>query len=380
MIPATDPVRRASPTPRRPRPAVAVRLLVALCLLALALAPAARAQEAFPVTGLVTDADQVPVVGFRVVFRAAGTDQIYLSPPTDEEGSYRVSVPSGVNLQPVAVISPLGERIALKGVSPQAVLPGVRFDIELGIRVAAVVEPRPFPGADRLFRSFVEDVVFVEGQRAQTQVSGADFDDATSYVSELLGAFNFTALPRFEVGGRVGYAGTEFDPSGTGASGFTDLELWGKLLVHTSPHSGLRSAAGWVLTLPTGEAETGRATGALGAKVFGALRYELGPVTLSANGGLRFTDDTEIDGVDRQGQVGGSLAAAALMPFGERLVGVAEAGYESKRYEDGQDEGAVLVGVNWRVLREGILRLALSFGLSDGSPDAELIAGYAFEF
>lgn len=211
-------------------------------------------------------------------------------------------------------------------------------------------------------------------------MSGADFDDATSYVSELTAAFNFGALPRFEFGGRVGYAGTEFDPAGAGASGFTDLELWSKLLVYTSERSGLRSVAGWVLTLPTGEPDTGRATGALGAKVFGALRYDMGRVTLSANGGLRFSDDTEVDGVDRQGQVGGSLAAAALLPLSKRLLGVAEAGYETKRYEDGSDEGTVLIGVNWQVFREGILRLALGFGMADGSPDTELTAGYAFEF
>ena len=379
MRPATEPIQDGFPTRQR----AAARRLAAACFLAaaaLALVPAARAQESYPVTGVLTDAEQARVVGFRVVFRAAGTEQIYLSPPTDEEGAYRVNVPTGANLQPVAVISPLGERIALEGISAQAVLPGVRFDIELPIRVAKLAEPRPFPGADRLFRSFVEDVVFVERLRGQAQISGADFDQATSYVSELAVAYNFTALPRVEVGGRAGYAGTEFDPAGTGASGVTDLELWGKLLVFTSQSSGFRASAGGLLTLPNGEADTGRATGALGTKLFGALRYGLGRVTLSANGGLRFSDDSEFHGVDRQGQVSGSLAAAAILPFGERLVGVAEAGYETKRYEDGEDEGAVLVGVNWQVFREGILRLALAFGLADGSPDTELTAGYAFEF
>jgi hypothetical protein len=356
------------------------RLLVA-GLLILAWAPELPAQAtAFPVVGVVTDADQVPVVGYRVVLRATGSEAVYLSGPTDEEGAYRVDVPTGVNLRPVAVISPLGGRVAIDGMVPQAVLPGVRIDIELVIRLSAVTEPRPFPGADRLFRSFVEDVVFVERLRVQTQVAGADFDGATSYLTELLGAYNFTALPRLEVGGRVGYAGTEFDSTGTGVTGMTDLDLWGKLLVHTSPSSGLRSSAGALLTLPTGEADTGRATGAFGAKLFGALRYDVWRLTLAANGGLRFSGDSEFDGVDRTGQVSGSLAAAAFLPLGTRLVAVGELGFESARYEDGLDEGIALLGVNWKVLREGILRLAFGFGLADGSPDVEFVAGYAFEF
>jgi hypothetical protein len=78
--------------------------------------------------------------------------------------------------------------------------------------------------------------------------------------------------------------------------------------------------------------------------------------------------------------VSGSFGAAALVPFGERICGVIEAGYETARFEDGEDEGQALVGVNWSVFREGILRVALGFGLADASPDTELTAGYAFEF
>jgi hypothetical protein len=358
----------------------AQRLLAASLLSLLGVATVEAQAPAFPVTGVVTDAAQVPAVGFRVVFRVVGTENVYLSPPTDEEGAYRIEVPAGTNLQPVAVVTPLGKRIALEGTSPQLAMPGLRVDLELAIRIAVVTEPRPFPGADRLFRSFVEDVVFVERQRGQARVSAADSDEATSYVSELLGAFNFTTQPWLEVGVRAGYAGTELDPAGTGASGPTDVDLWGKMLVYTSPRSGLRSAAGVVLTLPTGEPETGRAAGAAGVKLFGSLRHGVGRITLSASAGLRATDDSEVDGVDREGQVSGSLAAAAFVPFDRRLVGLAELGYESKRFEDGEDDASALVGVSWKVLREGILRLALGFGLSEGAPDTELTAGYAFEF
>ena len=357
----------------------APRLIGALVLCLFAATVVLAQAEAFAVTGRLTDADQVAIQGYRVVFHETGTGQVYLSPPTDEEGSFRLDVPTGVNLEPVAVISPDGTRIALEGHAPQVVLPGVRFDIELPVRIVEGEEPRPFPGADRLFRSFIEDVVFVERQRAQAHVYAGDFENATSYVSEALVAFNFMALPRFEMGARGGYAGTEFDDGG-GATGVTDVDLWAKFRVFSSPTTRLRAAAGAIVDLPTGEPETGRATGAFGTKVFAAARYGIGAVTLSANGGARFTADTDIDGVDRTGQVSGSFGTAALVPFGERICGVIEAGYETARFEDGEDEGQALVGVNWSVFREGILRVALGFGLADASPDTELTAGYAFEF
>ena len=364
------------PTAVLRRAAVPIGAFV-LCMVATTVALAQA--EAFPVTGRLTDADQVAIPGYRVVFREMGSGQVYLSPPTDEEGAYRLEVPTGVNLEPVAVIAPDGTRVPLEGLAPQVAMPGARFDIELPVRIVDIDQERPFPGADRLFRSFVEDVVFVDRLRAQAQVSAADFENATSYVSEALVAFNVMALPRFEMGGRAGFAGTEFDDDG-GATGVTDVDLWAKFLMFSSPMSRLRAAAGAIVSLPTGEPETGRATGALGTKVFAAARYGIGTVTLSANGGARFTADTDIDGVDRTGQVSGSFGAAALVPFGERICGVVEAGYETARFEDGEDEGQALLGVNWTVFREGILRVAVGFGLGDASPDTEIVAGYAFEF
>ena len=370
----TTPVRSAHPSSRRPF--VACLLLLAATTVTPLLAQGATI---IPVAGRVIDAAQMPVTGFRVVLRAAGSNDIYLSPPTDEEGSFRVNIPTGVNCVPVAVISPEGKRLPIEGMTPALVMPNTRFDIELEIAMVTARDPRPFGGADRLFLSFVEDATFVEGQRYETDLSVGGTSDATSFVSEFLAAVNFTALPRLEFGGRLGYAGTNFD-SGSGATGLTDLEAWGKFNVGSSLKRGTRWAAGFVLRFPTGEQDTGLSYEALQSKAFGAVRFDVGRFTVSANAGLQFNEDATVQGTKLDGRVAGSIGGAALMDFNHQLVGVAELLYEGEPYEGVDADARLLVGVNWKPLDQGMFRLALGFGLTEGAPDGLLILGWAFEF
>jgi len=339
----------------------------------------AQGATMIPVAGRVTDAAQIPVQGFRVVLRAAGTNAIHLSRPTDEEGSYRIDIAIGTNCTPVAVISPDGKRLALDGMATQVVMANTRFDIELGIVVAASDDPRPFDGADRLFLSFVEDVAFVDGQRYETDLTAAGTSDSNSYASEFLAAVNFTALPRLEFGGRLGYAGSNFD-SGGGATGLTDLQAWGKFYVGSSLERGTRWATGFVLTFPTGEQATGLSYEALQSKGFGAVRLDVGRVTVSVNAGVQFNEDTTVQGVKLDGRVAGSIGGAALMEFNRELVGVGEVLYEGEPYEGVEADARLLIGVNWKPLEQGFFRLALGFGLTEGAPDGQLILGWAFDF
>ena len=332
-----------------------------------------------PVAGRLTDAAQLPVTGFRVVLRAAGTNDIYLSPPTDEEGSYRINIPTGVNCTPVAVISPEGKRLALDVTTPRPVMANTRFDVELGIVIVPARDPLPFAGADRLFLSFVEDATFVEGQRYETDLSAAGSSGSTSFASEFLAVVNFTALPRLEFGGRLGYGGTNFD-SGGGAAGLTDLEAWGKFNVGSSLKRGTRWAAGFVLRFPTGDQDTGLSYEALQSKAFGSARFDVGRFTVSANAGLQFNEDTTVLGSKLDGRVAASIGGAALLEFNHQLVGVGEVLFEGEPYEGVGADARLLFGVNWKPLDQGMFRLALGFGLTEGAPDAVLVLGWAFEF
>jgi hypothetical protein len=342
--------------------------------------PALAQVTVIPVTGSVTDAAGAPVAGFRVVFRDAETSEISLSDPTDEEGSYRLSLPAGGSWAPVSVISPGGKRIGLPNQTSAPVKPGARWEIALDIVIATVVEPRPFGGADRLFLSFVEDAVFVERRHAEADIVALDFDGGSTFVSQLVAAFAFESLPRLEFGARLGYAGTDFDEPLSDQTGLTDLEAWGKFSIGKSLQSSTRWTAGFLLTFPTGEVETGVAGDAFRSKLFGAVRFDVGSVTVSANAGLRVNEDLDVGPVTLDGTVAGSFGAAAIYPVNDKLVLVGELTYEGKRVDEGEDDARLLGGVNWKPLREGFFRLALAAGLADGAPDTQLIVGYAFDF
>ena len=45
-----------------------------------------------------------------------------------------------------------------------------------------------------------------------------------------------------------------------------------------------------------------------------------------------------------------------------------------------EDDARLLGGVNWRPLARGTIRAAVSVGLTDGAPDAAIVAGYAVAF
>ena len=68
-----------------------------------------------------------------------------------------------------------------------------------------------------------------------------------------------------------------------------------------------------------------------------------------------------------------------IVPWTFRLAFVGEVGYEGERFAGFDDEAVVLGGVNV-LLKEGSIRGALGFGLSDGSPDVEVTVGYALDF
>ena len=59
---------------------------------------------------------------------------------------------------------------------------------------------------------------------------------------------------------------------------------------------------------------------------------------------------------------------------------VGELDYESERFDGAEDDTRALAGINWGIGNRGQLRGAVAFGLSDGSPDSQIIAGYAYSF
>ena len=59
---------------------------------------------------------------------------------------------------------------------------------------------------------------------------------------------------------------------------------------------------------------------------------------------------------------------------------MAETRYEGERFQGGDADFRVLGGLNWHSSGKGMVRAAVSVGLDDGAPDAQLFLGYAAEF
>jgi len=75
-----------------------------------------------------------------------------------------------------------------------------------------------------------------------------------------------------------------------------------------------------------------------------------------------------------------ALGAAVIYPVQERLVVIGEAQYEGERFDGAGDDARILAGVNWKPIRQGSFRLALTGGLTDGAPDVQFLGSWAIDF
>jgi hypothetical protein len=182
-----------------------------------------------------------------------------------------------------------------------------------------------------------------------------------------------------EVGGRVGFGSTDLPPGLDDGSGATDLDLWGKY--YLGGGTDTEFAVGGVVTVPTGDESEGLGADAFSISGFGALRYRMAIGILTANAGVRMNGDGQVFGsAELDGQVSGQLGVGWLWPWTDAVTFVGELDYESERFDGAEDDTRALAGINWGVGNRGQLRGAVAFGLSDGSPDSQIIAGYAYSF
>jgi len=357
-----------------------VATLVVACIV---LAPAATAQEQVELRGGVTDRVQQPLEGYRVAFRAVGLVDVIITPPTDVEGRYSVMVPIGRQYLAVAVFSPTGRRIALDGLAPIEADPGVAdvdITVPIDARPAASAAGDPLDGSDRRFLAFVEDAAFVAGSRAEALVEFADLGAADALVATYVAAKRFRSLPDFEFGARLGFVGVDFAAPSGDRTGLTDLDVWAKYDFDRRLWSRAGLAVGALLTLPTGDEQTGQSADALRAELFGAARFDVGRFLVSAHAGVRFNDDGTIFGFDVDGETAVAVGAGISLPVADNLVFLGEISYEGERFVAGEPQAELLLGADWKPFREGSFRLAVAAGLEDGSPDSRAIVGYAFAF
>lgn len=248
--------------------------------------------------------------------------------------------------------------------------------------------PPAAPGASsphRLFLRFVEDAALVpsywlEGQarwQTNTGAFGADEGDASkANMLSATGVFAMNVAEDFEFGGRIGLAHRDPD-EGSGETGLTDMDLWGKVSVATEP---VAFTAGLLITAPTGSEDKFLGTGETNVEFFGGVRKTFSKVTLAGNLGMRINQDANFDELELEGQ-NSFLGGAAVLVEATRNVGlILEYAVESARYEGTGTDARLLGGFDWSVSEQFLVRGGVGGGLSNGASDFEMIASAAWLF
>ncbi|HEX5041336.1 MAG TPA: hypothetical protein VFV75_00415 [Candidatus Polarisedimenticolaceae bacterium] len=242
----------------------------------------------------------------------------------------------------------------------------------------------PTSGQDRLFLTFAEEAAVVPHQWWEGQLEFRDGNPIDATIAR--GIVALKPWDNVEVGGRVGFGNTDSSNDLPDGSGATDLDVWGKFHFGAA-NAQTEFAAGALVTVPTGDDTAGLGDDSFDLSGFGSVRFHTDQLILSGVAGVRFNGDGQVfggddspQGFDTQGKTSVLLSGGAIYPVSDVFSLTGEAYFESERIENADSDFRLGAGVNWRPWNRGILRGALIVGLSDGAPDAQVLASYAYTF
>jgi hypothetical protein len=139
-------------------------------------------------------------------------------------------------------------------------------------------------------------------------------------------------------------------------------------------------SVGAILTIPTGDDTAGLGTDSFGLTLFGSLRHKLGEGVFTAHADLRMNQDGNIGLTSLEGKTSGQVGVGLIVPLSDTFAVVGEANLESERFDGVDSDFRLLGGAAWRVSNRGVFRGALTLGLTDGAPDAQILLAYAYVF
>jgi len=249
-----------------------------------------------------------------------------------------------------------------------------------GLSTAALAADPAAPatsGSDRSFLTFAEEAAAASAQWWEGDLRYTDGDPYDTLEGRFVGAFQF--WKNVELGGRVGFGNTDASgslPDGTGA---TDMDVWGKY-IFPGVAQNTDFAAGALMTVPTGDDNSGLGYNAWDFEGFGAVRYRTPQVIIGGTFGFRINGDGEIGGNSFSGKNSFFVGGSVIIPASDTLSFVGEITMESERIDGADSDLRLLAGVDWRGVGRGIVRGAAAVGLTDGAPNLQLTAGYAWVF
>jgi len=228
----------------------------------------------------------------------------------------------------------------------------------------------------RLFLGFDREAVLADRQWWEGQIEFADYDALDVKQARLV--FALQPYSGIEFGGRVGFGDTDTPAGVLDGTGATDLDLWAKFALGSPGGNDL--AAGVLATVPTGDDSAGLGSDAFAVGGFFSFRRMIGRMALHADLGLRTQEDGRTLGVRRDGRTSGFVGFGLILPLGDRIDFVGEARFETERFEGADEDARLLGGIDWRFTERSRVRFAAAFGLADGAPDTQILAGYAATF
>jgi len=262
--------------------------------------------------------------------------------------------------------------------------------VSAALAPARGAEPTPTPSStskhgkpaaisDRLFLSFAQDAAIVPSQWWEGQIQ---FDDGSSNLPDAFiarGVVAFQPFKNIEIGGRVGLGNTSASGNLPDGSGATDLDAYAKyFFANVADHTDL--TAGLLLTVPTGDDNSGLGYNSFSEQIFGGVAYRLDNLVIGGHFGLRLNGNGDFQGTSLSGKTSFELAGNVVIPTAHKLSVVAEAKIETERFDNQDSIVQLLGGVNWHAFGRGMLRGAIAAGLTDAAPNFTFLASYAYTF
>lgn len=277
----------------------------------------------------------------------------------------------------------LGSRGRLAGILALLVI-GTGFS-SMAFAQQVATTPPPITGDFRLMflQDFIGDAALVRSTWLEARADYADWGDGGRDTAAM-GIVAFNIADKVELGGNFGYMDRvrsedqilfgERLNSDISNNGFSDVNVYGKMIWGKPTHPW---AAGFLVKFPTADENEFLGSGAADYQLFVASRR---PSTKSAwiwNAAVRFNGDPDIAGAG-SGKTSVAAAGGLILKMSYSWTFMAEARYETRRYDGGNNYFALMPTFDFRPTENLALRLGVALGLADGAPNEEYSFGFVF--
>jgi hypothetical protein len=194
----------------------------------------------------------------------------------------------------------------------------------------------------------------------------------------------FNLGDRVELGGSFGYLDRvrsedqtlfgERLSSDINNNGFSDVNVYGKFVFKPGKRPW---AAGFLVKFPTADEKELLGSGAADYELFVGNRRPGTKIVWLWNAAVRFNGDPDFSG-GGSGQTSAAAAGGLIMKLSYSWAFMAEARYESRRYDGDDTYFSLMPSLDFRPTENIALRFGTAFGLADGAPDIDYSFGFVF--